>query len=144
MHMNTCESRRHYLKYHKIYILKHHTNLSVILKWQRQFQIVSHKNYNLNASEGFVTFFTSKSITCFIDNFTLIRNPLSISYLINGSEHIYIGFWTLKAKYTQYGICSQEAFKSARAMFFLRSWVGWATIFGRVQNFPGRGTPARI
>jgi hypothetical protein len=34
--------------------------------------------------------------------------------------HIYIGFETLKVKCvcTQYGICSQAAFKNARAMFF--------------------------
>jgi hypothetical protein len=32
--------------------------------------------------------------------------------------HIYIGFETLKVKCTRYGICSQAAFKNARAMFF--------------------------
>ena len=32
--------------------------------------IVSHKNYNLGASEDFVIFLTSKLITCFIDGFT--------------------------------------------------------------------------
>ena len=37
--------------------------------------MVSHKNYNLNANEGFVMFLTSKLITCFIDSFTLKRNP---------------------------------------------------------------------
>ena len=31
--------------------------------------------------------------------------------------HIYIGFKTLKVKCTQYGICSQAAFKNGRAMF---------------------------
>ena len=69
--MNTCENKK-IPKYYKIYILNLHTNLSVILEWQRQFQIVSHKNYNLSASEGFVIFLTSKSITCFINNFNLI------------------------------------------------------------------------
>jgi hypothetical protein len=32
--------------------------------------------------------------------------------------HIYIGFETLKAKCTRYGICSQATFKNARTMFF--------------------------
>ena len=32
--------------------------------------------------------------------------------------NIYIGFWALKVKCTQYGICSQAAFKNARTMFF--------------------------
>ena len=30
--LNICESTQHYLKYHKIYILNQHSNLSVILK----------------------------------------------------------------------------------------------------------------
>jgi hypothetical protein len=51
--------------------------------------MVSHKNYNLNANEGFINFFTSKIITCFIDGFTSKRKPQPIVYLLNGSEHIY-------------------------------------------------------
>ena len=51
--------------------------------------MVSHKNYNLNANEGFVIFLTSKLITCFIDGFTLKMKSQSIAYLLNGSEHIY-------------------------------------------------------
>ena len=65
--------------------------------------MASHKNYNLNASEGFVTFFIFKLITCFIDGFTLIMKSQSLAYLLNGSEHIY-WIWTLKVKCTQYGI----------------------------------------
>ena len=55
--MNTCESRRHHPNYYKMYMLNQHTNLSVILEWQRQFQMVSHKNYNLNVNEDFVILF---------------------------------------------------------------------------------------
>ena len=51
--------------------------------------MVSHKNYNLSANEGFVIFLTSKLITCFIDGFTLKMKSQSIAYLLNGSEHIY-------------------------------------------------------
>ena len=51
--------------------------------------MVSHKNYNLNANEGFVMFLTSKLITCFIDGFTSKMKSQSIAYLLNGSEHIY-------------------------------------------------------
>ena len=51
MRMSTCESRRHYLKYYKI---TEHTNLSFILEWQRQFQMVSHKNYEPNDNEDFI------------------------------------------------------------------------------------------
>ena len=60
-----------------------------MLEWQRQIQIVSHKNYNLNGSEGFVIFLTSKSITYFIDGFTLKTKAQLIAYLLNESEHIY-------------------------------------------------------
>ena len=51
--------------------------------------MVSPKNYNPNANEGFVILFTSKLITCFIDSFTLKMNSQSTAYLPNGSEHIY-------------------------------------------------------
>jgi hypothetical protein len=40
-----------------------------------------------------------------------------MAYLLGGSAHIYIGFETLKVKCTQYGICSQAAFKNTRAIF---------------------------
>jgi hypothetical protein len=33
--------------------------------------------------------------------------------------NIYIGFWTLEMKCTQYGICGEVAFKNARAKVFL-------------------------
>ena len=50
--------------------------------------MVSHKNYNLGANEGFVIFLTSKIITNFIDGFTLKMESHAIAYLLNGSEHI--------------------------------------------------------
>ena len=65
-----------------------------------------------------VIFLTSKLITCFIDGFALQMKSQSIVYLLNGSEHICIGFWTLKVKCTWYGICEEVAFKNARAKTF--------------------------
>ena len=50
--------------------------------------MVSHKNHNLDANEGFIIFLTSKLITHFIDGFTLKLKSQSITYLLNGSEHI--------------------------------------------------------
>ena len=35
--------------------------------------------------------------------------------------NIYIGFWTLKMKCTQYAICGEVAFKNVRAMIFWKS-----------------------
>ena len=51
--------------------------------------MVSHKNYNHSAKEGFVIFLTSKLITCFIGSFTLKMKSQSIVYVLNGSEIIY-------------------------------------------------------
>ena len=51
--------------------------------------MASFKNYNLCVNEGFVNFLTSKLITCFIDGFTLKVKAQSISYFLDGSEHIY-------------------------------------------------------
>jgi hypothetical protein len=51
--------------------------------------MVSHKNYNLSANEGFVILLTSKSITWISSAFTLEMNSRSIAYLLNESEHIY-------------------------------------------------------
>ena len=51
--------------------------------------MVSHKNFNLSATVGFVIFLTSKLITCFIEGLTLKMESQSIAYLLIGSEHIY-------------------------------------------------------
>ena len=45
--------------------------------------------------------------------------------------NIYIGFWTLKIKCTQYGFYGQAALKNAKEILFFQSWIEWATIFRR-------------
>jgi hypothetical protein len=79
----------------------------------------SHKNHNLNVNEDFVIFLTSKLISFFIDGFTSGMKSQSMAYLLGASGHIY---WIrdLEGECIQYGICSQAAFKNARAMFFLK------------------------
>ena len=52
--------------------------------------MVSHKNHNLSANEGFVIFLTSKLITCFIDSFTSKKKSQSIVYLLNESQVVYM------------------------------------------------------
>jgi hypothetical protein len=59
---------------------------------QRQFQMISHKNYNINVNEDFVMFLTFELITCFIDDFTSRMKSQSIVVLLIGSAHIYIRF----------------------------------------------------
>ena len=54
-----------------------------------------------------------------MDSFTSKMKSQSILYLLNKSDHnLYIGFWTLKVKNTQYGISAEVALKNARAMIF--------------------------
>ena len=53
----------------------------------------SHKDYNLNANEGFVILLAFKSMTCFIDGFTSKLKSQTILYLLNGSEHIWGHSW---------------------------------------------------
>jgi hypothetical protein len=48
-------------------------------------------------------------------------NPLLIYSM---KVNIYIGFWTLKMKCTQYGLYGQAAFKNARAVLFFEGWSG--------------------
>ena len=76
-------------------------------------------------------FLTSKLFTCFVDDFTYGVKSQTIAYLLIRSAYVSIGFYILNVKYTQYGICSQVAFKNARTMFFLKSggagnnfWLG--------------------
>ena len=56
--------------------------------------MISHKNYNLSANEGFVIFLLPSLLHVFFDGFTLKFNSQLITYLLNGSEHIYI-YWIL-------------------------------------------------
>jgi hypothetical protein len=55
-------------------------------------------------NEGFVIFLTSKLITCLFSSFTSKMKSQLIAYYLM-EVNIYIGFWTLKMKCTQYGIC---------------------------------------
>ena len=64
--------------------------------------MVSHKNPNLNANEGFVIFLTSKLITCFIGGFALTIKPQSSAHY-SMEVNMSIGFGTLRAKCTDMG-----------------------------------------
>ena len=64
--------------------------------------MVSHKSYNLNANEGLVMFLASKLMTCFIDG-CISKIKSGESFIYSMEVNIYIGFWTLKVKCTQYG-----------------------------------------
>ena len=81
--------------------------------------MVSRKNHNLNANEGFVIFLTSKLITCFIGGFTLTMKPQSVAHLHNGNEHIY---WILDLEGEVHSIWDLWAngLQDARAMSFFK------------------------
>ena len=87
-------------------------------------------------------FLTSKLVSCFVDGFTSRMKSQSIAYLLLGSAHI---DWILdlEGKCTQVGICSQMAFKNARAMFFLKLG-GSGICFWLGEFFRGTAAPARI
>jgi hypothetical protein len=77
--------------------------------------MVSHKHYNPSASEGFVILLTSKLITCLLTSSLRKQNPNQL--LIYSMEvSIYIEFWTLEMKCTQYGLYGQATFKNASAI----------------------------
>ena len=121
-------------------MLYQHINLSVDLKWQGQSQVVSCKLYNLNANEGFVIFLTSKLITCFIGGSTLTMKPQSIAHLLLESAHIY---WILDLEgkvHSVWGLWVSGLQECKSNDFFLKSGRR-ATIFGRVNFFPGRLPP---
>jgi len=86
---------------------------------------------------------TSKLITFFIDGFTSVMKSQSMDYLVS-EVYIYIGFETLKVKCAQYGICSQTAFKNARAMFFFYKLGGIGNNFRSGSKISREGYPCRI
>ena len=65
--------------------------------------MVSHKNYNLNANEGFVIFLTSKLIKYFIDYFTSKMKSQSICLFTPRKYKYKLDFGPLQMKCTQYG-----------------------------------------
>ena len=99
--------------------------------------MVSHKNYNLNANEGFVIFLTSKLIPCLSGSFTSKMKSQSIVYLFNGCEHIYvyiyIWFWIFKMKCTQYGLYGQSGLQSMQGQFYFGSRAEWTGSMGFIR-----------
>ena len=132
--MNTCESRRHYLNCHKIYILNQLTNISFILEWRRPFQMVSHTNYNLNVNEGFIMFLTSKLITCFIDGFISEMKSQSIASSLMGSAHIYWSFRPWRWSALNMRFVDKRPSRKQEQYFFLPSWARRPTIFSRIPK----------
>ena len=55
--------------------------------------------------------------------------------------NIYIGFWTLKVKCTQYGTCRQAAFKKLQGQYFFRSWARRGGVFSRVLQISWESCP---
>ena len=97
--------------------------------------MVSHKNHNLSANEGFVIFLTSKLTTCFVDGVTLKMKSPSIAYqFLNGGESIY---WVLD--FEDDGLYGQATFKNAKGNFIYR--VEWAGSMGFIWVVKGGAQP---
>ena len=92
-------------------------HLELHFRMTKTLSMVSHKNYSLIGIEGFVIFLTSKWIACCIDGSLWKWNPCQL--LIYSMEvKIYIGFWTLKVKWTQYVICDKTPSRMQGQWFF--------------------------
>ena len=111
----------------------------------RTLSMVSCKNHNVNADEGFVKTLTSKLITCFLDGFTLTMKPQSIAQFTqwNGTCILDFGPWEWSALNIQ--VLWVSGLQECKSNEFSRNRSGGrAGVFGRVQNFlNGRTAPAR-
>ena len=92
--------------------------------------MVSHKYYHLSGNEGFVIFFTSKLITCFIDGFTSKVKSKSIAYLLSESEQIY---WMLDLEDEVYliWIIWTNGLQECKGNFIFQSEAERTTTFGQ-------------
>jgi hypothetical protein len=95
--------------------------------------MVSHRNYNLNANESFVIFFTFKLITWFIDGATLKMKSQWTAYLLNGNEHIYWS-WDLEDEvHSIWELWTSTGPQECKGDgFLIFKSGGRATIFGQV------------
>ena len=131
--MNTCRNLGLALNYT-------HTVVLHLITFERPFQMVSLKNYNLNANEDFVMFLTSKLIICCIDGITMGMKSQSITYLLSGRAHIY---WTLDLEGEMHSIWIFVDTRSSRMqglLFFIflfnfLSWAGRPTILVEIIKF---------
>ena len=91
--------------------------------------MVSHKNYNLGANEGFVIFLTFNLITCLIDGFPLKMNSQSIVFLLNENEHTY---WILNLENEMHSIWIiwTNGFQECKGNFIFWRQTKQTTIFG--------------
>ena len=123
----------------KIKLRPHNLNL---------YQYCQNKKHSLqyDVNEGFVIFFTSKLITCFIDGFTLTMIPQSIVQLLNGSGHIY---WILDLEGEGHSIWDLwvSGLQECKSNEFFRNQAGGLQflIWSRKFLFYGRAAaPARF
>ena len=94
--------------------------------------MVSHKNHNLSANEGFGNIFDSQVVYMLYWQFHYEKKSQSIVYLLDGSEHIY---WILDLQdkvYSVWDLWTHDLQESKGNDFFA---VGRSkSIFGRVQK----------
>ena len=92
--------------------------------------MVSHKNHNLNANEGFVIFLTFKLTTCFINGFISKMKSKSIACLVSESGHIY---WILDLEDMMHSrwVIWISGLQECKGNFIFQSQAEWATIFNQ-------------
>ena len=141
--MNACESKRHYLKYYKICIPNQHTNLGVILEWQRQFQMVSHKRLIFNVNEVFFVF--DLQVNYMFHWQFHFRNEIPINCLFTNWKCTYIlDFRPWRWSALNMGFVVKRPSRIKGNDFFKVGQGGHAWISRRVQEFPWSDVPVRI
>jgi hypothetical protein len=92
--------------------------------------MVSHKNYNLNAKLRFLSFFDFQVNYMFYWRFHSEKGNPNQLLIYSMKVNIYIGFWTLKPKCTQYELCGRVTFKNAKVRPGSRNQLEGSGFFG--------------
>ena len=112
-----------------------------LFRMTKTLSLVSHKNYYLNANEGFVIFLISKLITCFIGHFTSKIESQSIAYFLYVNEHIY-WIWDLEDELHSIWVIWTSGHQECKANFIFQSRVERAGSMGFIRAVkevcPGR------
>ena len=144
MCMNTCESRRHYLNYYKIYIL---VNTIIYASFQNDKDLFKWWFTKIITSmliRFFLTFLTSKKITCFIDNFCF-QNEMPSNYLFSEGMCTYIlDFWPWR--WSALRFVDKHPLRMQEQCFFFELgvvgdnfWSGWKNLDLKNKNIIGGG-----
>ena len=130
--MNLCESRRHYIKYYKLYKLK-----STLTKFQfrltKTFSNGKSQKSQLQCYWAFYKKLTSMLITRWIYDFTSGMKSQSIFYLLSEVYILDTGPWRQSAPSMGFVSKHPSRMQGNFFSFWSPAWW-WRAVFGRVQQ----------